>query len=77
MFPEIFRDTGGATLLVDVLGSALGIGESLRVERADGTRPPPEPVLLIDSPPVSDTLPGTGDGAADLAAPTLRIWART
>lgn len=40
--------------------------------------PPPEPVLLMDSPPVfSDVLPGTGDRALDLETPTFRIWART
>ena len=40
--------------------------------------PPPEPVLLIDSPPASDVLPGTGDGADDpFDAPTFLICART
>jgi hypothetical protein len=40
--------------------------------------PPPDPVLLIASPPaVSDVLPGTGDGADDLDTPTFRICART
>ena len=73
VFEDKVRDIDGAPLLVVVLDSAFGTGESLRVERDEGTRPPPEPVLLIDSPPVSDMLPGTGDGAADLAAPTLRI----
>lgn len=71
-------DDGGAPLLVEgVLDSAFGMGESLRAERDEGTRPPPDPVLLIDSPPVSLILPGTGEGAADLATVTLRIWART
>lgn len=40
--------------------------------------PPPEPVLLIDSPPgFSDVLPGTGEGAFDFETPTFRICART
>lgn len=40
---------------------------------------PPEPVLLIDSPPAeSAVLPGTGDGAADVFdTPTFLICART
>lgn len=68
-----------------------GIGESLPFDKEDCIRPavvsvvcqtnglldppPPEPVLLIDSPPVavSEMLPGTGDGAADFEAPTFRI----
>jgi hypothetical protein len=38
--------------------------------------PPPEPVLLIASPP-GLSVPGTGDCVDDLEAPTLRICART
>jgi hypothetical protein len=90
-FPEGVRDKGRA-ILPDT-PSLFGIGESLRLESEDCMRPvpvsfvrgtdiagspPPEPVLLMDSPPVvSDVLPGTGDGAADLVAPTFRICART
>ena len=75
---DVVRDIGIDPLpVIGILDSPFGIGESLRVERDDGTRPPPEPVLLIDSPPVSEILPGTGDGAADFATVTLRIWART
>jgi hypothetical protein len=41
-------------------------------------RPPPDPVLLIASPPAdSDVLPGTGDGAFDFDTPTFLICART
>lgn len=74
VFADVVREIAGAPLaVVGVLDSAFGMGESLRVDRDEGTRPPPEPVRLMDSPPVSDMLPGTGDGAADFATLTLRI----
>jgi hypothetical protein len=81
------------TGVFDILPSFLGIGESFRVDSEEGTRgsayinnailvsearvpPPPEPVRLIASPPEL-SVPGTGDCADDLEAPTLRICART
>lgn len=69
VFAEDVRDRGGAFRpgVPGMPASVFGIGESLRVESEDCTRPvyvsffaraeffdppPPEPVLLIDSPPV-------------------------
>lgn len=83
VFAEEVREMGGAPRpgmpgMPGMPASFFGTGESLRADKDAGTRPPPEPVLLIDSPPTfSDVLPGTGDGAFDFDAPTFRICART
>jgi len=80
VFPEEVREKGGAVERLGVRGiSFFGIGESLLVDKDEGTRGPPDPVLFIISPaPVSDVLPGTGDGASDpFETPTFRICART
>jgi len=81
VFADEVRENGGARGRPEVEDSFLGNGESFREDSADGTRgpPPPEPVLLIPSPPVdSELFHGTGDGAADpLETPTFLICART
>jgi hypothetical protein len=63
--------------VLGILKSFLGIGESFLVKREKGTRgpPPPDPVLLIASPPAdSDVLSGTGDGTDEpFETPTFLI----
>lgn len=56
-----------------------GTWSALLTAMTDHLPPPPEPVLLIPSPPVdSELFHGTGDGAADpLETPTFLICART
>lgn len=91
MLWELLRERGEACLLAltiiegGVVPNAgvrgvpsLGMGDSFRVDKDEGTRCPatPDPVFIVS--PVSDMLPGTGDGADDpFEAPTLRICART
>lgn len=80
VFAEEVRENGGAIGRPGVFGMLPGTGESFRPDNADATRgpPPPEPVLLIDSPPAdSAVLPGIGDGAFDFDTPTFLICART
>lgn len=80
--PDEFRESWGRPAGPALAGvgervpSPLGKGESLRIDSADGARPPPEAVRLIASAKgnPAGSAPGTGDGADEpLTAATLRI----
>ena len=83
--PDEFRESWGRPEAAGLAGvgervaSLLGKGESLRIESADGARPPPpEPVRLMASAAgyPAGSAPGTGEGADEpLMAATLRICA--
>lgn len=84
VLPDEFRESWGRPEGPDFAGvgervpSFIGKGESLRIDSADGARPPAEPVRLMASAKgyPAGSAPGTGDGAeGPLTAATLRIWA--